>query len=88
MAMYTEEHEAGTADGMLTCLSMSVWSSSDGYSSTPPDVVMSPFLRRGRTYEFIPNNMNIDQPYPFQLHNTWFLAVKRHAGHIDFLAIT
>ena len=36
---------------------------------------------------FNPEQMEQGAPYPFRLSGSWFVAVKRQEGHIDFLFV-
>jgi hypothetical protein len=36
---------------------------------------------------FNPEQMKQDEPYPFRLSDSWFIAIKRQEGHIDFLFV-
>lgn len=88
MAMQqTEQSDVLSTVGMIADASgAAAWSSSDGNLRADRDAATCPYLRKGQMLEFIPDNMEVDRPYPFQLHQTWFFAIKREAGHVDFLA--
>ena len=79
-----EYFESVSKPALSTSRGVVAWSSSDGRESSPVDSL----VRQGRTMEFHLDEMEVDRPYPFWFKETWLIAVRRAAGHIDFLSLT
>jgi hypothetical protein len=46
-----------------------------------------PCMFDGQAVRFNPALMEEGAPYPFQMSGSWFVAVKRAEGHIDFFFV-
>jgi hypothetical protein len=82
MLQLAEEEVENTA-GMLLTKTQSYLVSSDGMAQPSP----KPFVEDGRAVRFNPQAMTEGTPYPFMMSDSWFIAMKRPEGHIDFFVV-
>ena len=62
-------------------------SAEDYFISGPSGTVVhssKPYVDDGRSIRFDIERMEDGEPYPIKLSGSWFIAVKRPEGHIDF----
>ena len=92
MQVLTEEQEFQSLPGLLTMTMPELCQVSDtegnnNYLSRPSAQASQPASAGEGVVRFDPEQMKQDEPYPFRLSDSWFIAIKRQEGHIDFLFV-
>ena len=85
--MFMKEQDAVTTRGVLATMSQQQgWAASDvgAYEGAATSSTRSPFLRKGESIQISSQLMHVNEPYPFQFMEWWFIAVKRADGELYF----
>ena len=93
MQTRTREEEVHSSHGLLTLMTPELcqifdtagncdYGSQDFAQPSQPEIIGDDSMVR-----FDPEQMEQDAPYPFRLSGSWFVAVKRQEGHLDFLFV-
>ena len=93
MQTRTKEEEVHSSHGLLTLMTPELcqtfdtagnydYGSQDFAQPSQPEIVSD-----GSMVRFDPEQMEQGTPYPFRLSGSWFVAVKRQEGHLDFLFV-
>ena len=92
MQIKTQEQDFFSFPGLSTLTTPELCQVSDteghfNYASGPFTHVLQPESAGDGIVRFNPKQMDQDTPYPFRMSGSWFIALKRQEGHIDFLFI-
>ena len=92
MEIRTEEENVQSSLGLptLTAPELCHMSDTEGnydYLSNRSEHISQPVSAVRGVVRFDPKQMEMGAPYPFRLSDSWFVAVKRQEGHIDFLYV-
>ena len=87
--MQTEEQVFQSSPGLstLTTPELCHVSDTEGNYCYGAQAESQPTIAADGVVRFNPGRMESGEPYPFRLADSWFIAVKRPEGHIDFFFV-
>ena len=85
--MLTETEDAVITRSVLATMPQQQGWAASGVGAYGDDEVLpasSPFLGKGEALQISSHLMHVNEPYPFQFMEWWFVAVKRSDGELYF----
>jgi len=82
-----EAEDAVTSRGVLATMPQQQGRAASGvgaYGDDEMSPASSPFSSKGEALQISSHLMHVNEPYPFQFMEWWFVAVKRSDGELYF----